>query len=1007
MTTSLDGTVTVVKTDANSQDELPAETLKGLISIGIIAIREDEFQSVLDHFSERRRVIGRTRYYEYARLRTTKGTEAGIAIARSPEQGQGSAQALANDMIEELAPLWILLVGIAGGVPDAEFSLGDVILSSRVHDFSVSAALEGGGLEFQQQGGPVHTDVERILSHLPAMRDEFAGWDSIEKLGCVRPTETVPAQPDDRYYGSEDWQKKTHNSLAAHFGSTALRRVPIFKVSPVMTSNTLVKDARLAEQWKTSSRQAAAIEMELGGVYIAARYGGSGATRVLAIRGISDIVGYKRSFLWTAFACKTAASFAYSLIASGVLDDPRKAQHEPPASPYSALKSPFIGVPPRIAVFTGRSAEIDAIKVALADARPAVLTPMKSIVARAAVRGMGGVGKTSVAAEFAYRYRDQFGGVYWCSAETRIGLLTSLAKLGAILSDGPSAESNLEEAARNTLHLLDQQAVPWLVVYDNIKQPSDVLDLLPAVGTKLIITSRFFDWITWAHEIPINVLPMHDAVSFLNSRTGRDDAAGAKKLAEVLGELPLVLDQAAASCRLTQTSFEEYSSNATKMITSEASYDPQSTSVRATFEIALAGAVAKCPDAEALITYLAQCAPERIPMHLVDGAIDDASKRERAIVALAEVSLIKHDPFESSQRAITVHRVVQAISGARSSGLGQDRSAAERLIVKLSEMYPDDGYHNSASWDLCSELTPHVLFQFAHFDAAATKLQEWPRLLNATASYLQGRASLAAAVSMFKAALAIRIQVLGPKHPLTANSHSNYATVLTELGDGATAKVHHERALAVREEVLSPDDPDLATSLINLAVTIQKDDPKAARTFFERALAIREKVFGLDHPTTAHALRHLGQLLIRQNELVAARPLIVRAVDIWAQQPESIHTAMGLIAMGHLVRKEGNFGGAEVFYRRALAIWEKDRSDHSVTNRLRNDLAQVLLQIGNPIESLKLSEQVLSSLETIVGSEHPAVTDAANLAVASLEKLGRKNEADALRARYGLTSRQT
>jgi hypothetical protein len=63
--------------------------------------------------------------------------------------------------------------------------------------------------------------------------------------------------------------------------------------------------------------------MELGGVYLAARYGGDGSTRVLAIRGISDIVGYKRCPEWTGFACRSAAAFAYALITSGII--PRSA----------------------------------------------------------------------------------------------------------------------------------------------------------------------------------------------------------------------------------------------------------------------------------------------------------------------------------------------------------------------------------------------------------------------------------------------------------------------------------------------------------------------------------------------------------------------------------------------------------------------------------------------------------------------------------------------------------
>jgi hypothetical protein len=87
----------------------------------------------------------------------------------------------------------------------------------------------------------------------------------------------------------------------------------------MLTRNTLVKNVELVQGWRETARHAAGVEMELGGVYLAARYGGSGKTMVLAIRGISDIVGYKRDPAWTKFACCSAAGFAASLIKTGRL----------------------------------------------------------------------------------------------------------------------------------------------------------------------------------------------------------------------------------------------------------------------------------------------------------------------------------------------------------------------------------------------------------------------------------------------------------------------------------------------------------------------------------------------------------------------------------------------------------------------------------------------------------------------------------------------------------------
>lgn len=304
---------------ARSTEALPAETLKEVTQIGIIAIRPDEFRAVLDHFPVRRRAKGNNRFYEHARIRPRGGAEIGVAITKSFEQGQVSAQATANDMIRELAPRWILLVGIAGGIPNSEYSLGDVVLSSRLHDFSVTAAFEGGTVAYQVQGGPVHIEVEGLLAHLPAMDDEFKTWNSAQSLGMERPIETLPEAPDDRYYGDEEWKSSVYKSIKANFGGSAAHRPPRYVVSPVIAANTLVKDTELARQWGQSARHASAVEMELGGIYVAARHDGGGTTRVLAIRGLSDIVGYKRSPEWTAFACKSAASLTRALIDAGLI----------------------------------------------------------------------------------------------------------------------------------------------------------------------------------------------------------------------------------------------------------------------------------------------------------------------------------------------------------------------------------------------------------------------------------------------------------------------------------------------------------------------------------------------------------------------------------------------------------------------------------------------------------------------------------------------------------------
>ena len=96
------------------------------------------------------------------------------------------------------------------------------------------------------------------------------------------------------------------------------------------------------------------------------------------------------------------------------------------------------------------------------------------------------------------------------------------------------------------------------------------------------------------------------------------------------------------------------------------------------------------------MAYFAQCAPERIPMTLVEGAIEDEAERMKALAALAEVSLLKHDPFEDGTPAVTVHRLVQAVARARSEANGSAQDAVGRLIARLVAIYPGGRLQRSA-----------------------------------------------------------------------------------------------------------------------------------------------------------------------------------------------------------------------------------------------------------------------------------------------------------------------
>jgi tetratricopeptide (TPR) repeat protein len=490
--------------------------------------------------------------------------------------------------------------------------------------------------------------------------------------------------------------------------------------------------------------------------------------------------------------------------------------------------------------------------------KPAAVT--QASVGRAAVQGMGGVGKTSLAIEYAHRFRGLYAGVCWCPSETRTGLLSALASLAVTLSAATTEDADVEKAAKAALRRLAEQRATWLLVYDNVTGPDAIADLLPSAGARVLITSRFSDWSELADEVALDVLPLEEAVALLRSRTGRG-YAGAQTLAEALGRLPLALDHAAAYCRRTQMRFTDYATKASSLIDAAPRGVGYLRSVAATFNLAINEAVAECQAAETLMAYLAQCAPERIPMILVEGAVEDEVERLEAHAALAEVSLLKHDPFEDGTAGVSVHRLVQAVARARSKANGSTQEAVERLTARLAAVYPES-YGDPGSWPMCAQLTPHLVARRNAGPDDASVVADWAELLDRAGGYFHGRAAYSQAAQLYCDALAIREKALGPEHPDTAVSLNNLAVLLNDQGDLVGARSLHERALAINEKARGQTHKDTNRTRSHLArLLLMSGQPTEALALGETALAAHDKLLGQGHAWTKDSARVTADVL--------------------------------------------------------------------------------------------------------------------------------------------------
>jgi len=279
------------------------------IDVGIISIREDEYKAVLDRLKCHLRAE-RHRTYAIADVQHRSGIIYKVGVVRCVEAGPNAGQDTARDLIEDLDPQWLAVVGIGGAVPSPEFTLGDVVVASRLHDFVVSASFQGASPQFANQGGPMSKAIQDLVASLEALRPEMAGWQSAQSIKSPRPS--VDLAPNN-FYGSDEWREKTLHSLDRYFGISPLRSGPEIIVRSIASSGTLIKDTAVIQTWQTTARDLAVVEMELGGVYSAARRKPR-EYPILAVRGISDIVGFKRSPEWTQYACDTAAAALIAIL---------------------------------------------------------------------------------------------------------------------------------------------------------------------------------------------------------------------------------------------------------------------------------------------------------------------------------------------------------------------------------------------------------------------------------------------------------------------------------------------------------------------------------------------------------------------------------------------------------------------------------------------------------------------------------------------------------------------
>ncbi|MCA9066051.1 MAG: ATP-binding protein [Planctomycetaceae bacterium] len=496
-----------------------------------------------------------------------------------------------------------------------------------------------------------------------------------------------------------------------------------------------------------------------------------------------------------------------------------------------------------------------------------------------AVHGLGGVGKTRLAVEYAWQHADDYNAVLCVTADSPENLQRNLAKLtGPLVLDLPE-HSATEEEVRVAAALRWLQAHPgWFLILDNVDDKLSAIaveDLLTKLhGGHVVITSRLGRWSDCVEPLELDVLSNEDGKTFLlkktesksrstGRKTAATDDADALELAAELDGLALALEQAAAYIVKRRKTFQEYLTlwrshavTVQKWLDRTIKYAGPTGAPLRSVAITWQTTLDQLGDDErTLLNLLAWFAPEPVPLSVFtesavsvcfdedsgntedtesteEGGAWDAERLEAALANLADYSMLRWDVDEET---VTVHRVVQEILRTRQD---QPQHWLTSTLRLLQSAVPAGSPQDVRTWPAWEPLRPHVAF-----------------------AVTEGK----------------RLAIAVP----TSDLMGKLGTLLWAKALHKDAEVFQRDALAIDEQQFGPESTQVAVRLNNLAQTLQDTNRLSeAEPLMRRALSIDEQSYGDQHPNVARDLNNLAQLLQATNRLSEAEPLMRRALSI-------------------------------------------------------------------------------------------------------------------------------
>jgi tetratricopeptide (TPR) repeat protein len=550
-------------------------------------------------------------------------------------------------------------------------------------------------------------------------------------------------------------------------------------------------------------------------------------------------------------------------------------------TPVASVPTIWGYVPRRNKNFTGRAETLARLRQGMSSGVTAVLLRRgpKDPVPQA-IQGLGGVGKTSIAVEYAYRYRSAYDLVWWIPADQLPLARASLAALAERLGLETAMRAGTDSAIQAVLDAL-RRGDPfsrWLLIFDNADQPEDIIDLLPHGPGDVLITSRNHRWQSLTDIVPLDVFDREESKDFLARRVPRPLTDGdTDRLAEQLGDLPLALGQAGALLAETGMPVDEYLrllNEHVSRIMSEGKAPDYPFTMTAAWKLSAEALARQLPQARELLNCCAFFSPEPIPRDLfrqggqatgtrLGGVASDPILLAKAIRELGRFGLVTIDVA-----SISVHRLVGALIRDE---LDPDQQAAYRREVHLflaagAPRDPDD----QARWARYRELLPHV----ASAQLGESREPAVRDLALNTMRYLYQSGDYSSCVTLTERFLKQWTMDSGADSRDVMQAERQLGDALRLLGRYPESFALTEQALAKSRAVLG--DRDSLTLRLRLgrgADLRARGDFRAARELDEETRILVEEVFGPEDPWTMRVLSGLSLDHALNSDYATARDL--------------------------------------------------------------------------------------------------------------------------------------